>query len=99
MPSSGKPEELFIRIWSTSSNSEHKSPADVDYNGQDFWNSSQGAATSPTRSYFGLKIPLTAAEREAFAPQCVTVCDVESWQIAADLCAVSWPWEGKGAER
>jgi hypothetical protein len=42
---------------------------DVDYNGQDFWNSSPGAATAQTRSYFGLKVPLTAAEREAFAPQ------------------------------
>jgi hypothetical protein len=42
---------------------------EVDYNGQDFWNSSKGAAGSPTRSYFGLKVPLTNAEREAFAPQ------------------------------
>jgi hypothetical protein len=42
---------------------------DVDYNGQDFWNSSQGAAASPNRTYSGRKDPLTAAEHEAFAPQ------------------------------
>jgi hypothetical protein len=51
-----------------------------DYNGQDFWNSSQGAAVSQTRSYFGLKVPLTAAEREAFAPQWVT------GPVSAGLC-------------
>jgi hypothetical protein len=42
---------------------------DVDYNRQDCWNSSQGAAASPTRTYSGRKDPLTAAERQAFAPQ------------------------------
>jgi hypothetical protein len=41
----------------------------VDYNGRDFWNSSQGAAASQTRTYSGRKDPLTVAEREAFAPQ------------------------------
>jgi hypothetical protein len=42
---------------------------DVDYNGQDLWNSSQGAAASQTRTYSGRKDPLTNAERDAFAPQ------------------------------
>jgi hypothetical protein len=42
---------------------------DVDYNGQDFWNSSQGAAASQNRTYSGRKDPLSGAEREAFAPQ------------------------------
>jgi hypothetical protein len=42
---------------------------DVDYNGQDFWKSSEGAAASQKRTYSGLKVPLTSAEREAFAPQ------------------------------
>jgi hypothetical protein len=42
---------------------------DVDYNGQDFWNSPQAVFGSQNDSYFGQKVSLTAAEREAFAPQ------------------------------
>jgi hypothetical protein len=42
---------------------------DVNYNGQDFWNSPQAVFGSQNDSYFGQKVSLTAAEREAFAPQ------------------------------
>jgi hypothetical protein len=42
---------------------------DVDYDGQDFWNSPQAVFGSRNASYFGQKVSLTDAEREAFAPQ------------------------------
>ena len=42
---------------------------DVDYDGQDFWNSPQAVFGSQNDSYFGQKVSLTDAEREAFAPQ------------------------------
>jgi hypothetical protein len=42
---------------------------DVDYNGQDFWNSPQGVTASQNHFYFSRKDPLTDADREAFAPQ------------------------------
>jgi hypothetical protein len=42
---------------------------DVDYNGHDFWNSPEAAFGSQNNSYFGQKVSLTDAEREAFAPQ------------------------------
>jgi hypothetical protein len=41
---------------------------DVDYNGQEFWNSPQAVFGSQNDSYFGGKYSLTDAEREAFAP-------------------------------
>jgi hypothetical protein len=42
---------------------------DVDYDGQDFWNSPQAVFGSQNASYFGQKVSLTDAEREAFAPR------------------------------
>ena len=65
----GRQGEDGAKHWAAGFGQLSGADLDVDYNGQDFWNSSQGAAASRTRSYFGLKVPLTAAEREAFAPQ------------------------------
>jgi hypothetical protein len=42
---------------------------DVDYNGQDFWNSPQNVTASQNSAYFFSTDPVTDAEREAFAPQ------------------------------
>ena len=65
----GRQGEDGAKHWAAGFGQLSGADLEVDYNGQDFWNSSQGAAASRTRSYFGRKVPLTDAEREAFAPQ------------------------------
>ena len=42
---------------------------DVDYKGQDFWNSPENLTANQTSSYFFRTDPVTDREREAFAPQ------------------------------
>jgi hypothetical protein len=42
---------------------------DVDYKGQDFWNSPENVTANQTSSYFFQTDPVTDGEREAFAPQ------------------------------
>jgi hypothetical protein len=42
---------------------------DVDYKGQDFWNSPQNVTANQTSPYFFQTDPVTEDEREAFAPQ------------------------------
>jgi hypothetical protein len=41
----------------------------VDYKGQDFWDNVRGARRSQDDSFYAPRESLTAAEREAFAPQ------------------------------
>jgi hypothetical protein len=41
----------------------------VDYNGQDFWDNVRGMRGRQDDSYYAPRESLTAAEREAFAPQ------------------------------